>query len=79
MNEKLDENEISFIVSLLKGSVPEFRESTFLDIFADIHSMPEDVDSSKLLFRSRLGRFEDRCRIREYFKKAVPDWERDRA
>ncbi|MDE0302019.1 MAG: hypothetical protein OXJ38_02250 [Gammaproteobacteria bacterium] len=54
------------------------RRLAFFDIFSEIHSSPEDVDSSKFL-HGHAGRLEDRRQIRKYFKKAISGLEMSRA
>ena len=52
------------------ASVP--RGLSFFDVFSEVHSAPEDVDSVKF-FYGHMGRSEDRRQIRKYFKKAISD------
>jgi len=46
------------------------RRLAFFDIFSEVHSAPEDVDSFKFL-HGHAGRLEDRRQIRKYFNKAI--------
>lgn len=75
--KKLDTDTASAFAVLSEDGAPIPRKLTFFDIFSEIHSAPEDVDSIKL-FYGHMGISEDRHQIRKYFKKAISDLGMDR-
>lgn len=54
------------------------RRSSFLDIFSEVHSAPEDLDSVKFSY-GNMGRSEDRRQIRKYFARVISDARAGRA
>ena len=65
-----DEAFYNAVLSMDIASIP--RRLTFFDVFSEVHSVPEDVDSVKLFYADK-GRLEDRRQIRKYFKRATSD------
>ena len=82
MNElkakKLDTNLTRSFSALSEDGASALRKLTFFEIFSELHSMPEDMDSIRLLYGDE-GKIEDRRRIREYFKQAMSNMEMNKA